>query len=165
MSFSDEIQKIARSVLEVARSKGVKLAVAESCTGGLVSAALTDIPGSSAVVERGFITYSNEAKMEMLGVPGKLIQDHGAVSEQVAEAMADGALAKSYADVAVSITGVAGPGATGAKPEGRVCFALAKDGQGTAAVTVEFGALGRTSVREASVLYALNMVLDALETG
>ena len=108
--IDDELLSRAAALLEVYRAKRMMLATAESCTGGLVTACLTEIAGSSDVVERGFVTYSNEAKTEMLGVPADLIRNHGAVSEEVAHAMADGALAHARADVAVSITGIAGPG-------------------------------------------------------
>lgn len=139
---------------------------AESCTGGMVAAALTDIAGSSDVVERGFVTYSNEAKAECLGVPLPLIERHGAVSEPVARAMADGALAQSRAQVAVSVTGIAGPGGgTAEKPEGLVHFACARRGTATAHHRAEFGALGRAAVRQASVVQALEMLLSAAEDG
>ena len=141
------------------------VATAESCTGGMVAAALTDIPGSSAVVERGFVTYTNAAKTEMLGVPAPLIAAHGAVSEEVARAMADGALARSHAQLAVSITGIAGPGGSEFKPEGRVCFGLAMKGRATTTETVEFGALGRGLVREASRDHALALLQAALTRG
>lgn len=153
---------LAISVLDGARERGVMIATAESCTGGMVAAALTDIPGSSAVVERGFVTYTNAAKTEMLGVPAPLIAAHGAVSEDVAQAMADGALARSHAQLAVSITGIAGPGGSEFKPEGRVCFGLARDGAETRTETVEFGALGRDAVRTAARDHALGLLLAAL---
>ncbi len=142
-------------ILDLARAKGFRIATAESCTGGLIVAALTDIPGSSDVVDRGFVTYSNAAKTEMLGVRADLIDTHGAVSEEVARAMAEGALTHSAADIAVSVTGIAGPGGSEHKPEGRVCFALAAHGARTLAETVEFGAIGRKAVRAASVTHAL----------
>ena len=134
------------------------LATAESCTGGLVAGALTDIPGSSHVVERGFVTYSNEAKNQMLGVPLDLIQSHGAVSEPVARAMAEGAVAHSGADVAVAITGVAGPGGgTAEKPVGLVHFATAETGGDTRVDQQVFGG-DRTAVREQAVLHALSLL-------
>ena len=113
------------AILERARAAGVRIATAESCTGGMVAAALTDIAGSSDVVERGLVTYSNAAKRELLGVRAETLAAHGAVSEQVAREMADGALARAPVGLAVSITGIAGPGGSEFKPEGRVCFALA----------------------------------------
>jgi nicotinamide-nucleotide amidase len=158
----EEIEATARAVLEAAEAAGLMLATAESCTGGLVSAALTAIPGSSKVMDRGFVTYSNEAKAEMLGVDPALIAAHGAVSGPVARAMAEGALARSRAAIAVSVTGIAGPGgATGTKPEGLVHFACACAGRETRAVRVEYGARGRAAVREASVLQALGMLVEA----
>lgn len=156
---------LAISVLDAARTQGVMVAAAESCTGGMVAAALTDIPGSSAVVERGFVTYTNAAKTEMLGVPANLIDTHGAVSEEVARAMAEGALAQSHADLAVSITGIAGPGGSEFKPEGRVCFGVARRGRETRTETIEFGARGRDAVRAAARDHALTLLLAALDTG
>jgi nicotinamide-nucleotide amidase len=141
------------------------LATAESCTGGMVAAALTDIPGASDVVDRGFVTYSNEAKTEMLGVPAGLIAAHGAVSEPVARAMADGALARSRAAVAVAITGVAGPGASERKPEGRVHFAAALRGGPTRHLRRDYGAIGRAGVRARSTEDALQLLLELLGAG
>ena len=152
---------LAAQVLDAARARGVMIATAESCTGGLVAAALTDIPGSSDVVERGFVTYSNAAKVELLGVSDDDLSRFGAVSEQVALAMAQGALARSHAGLAVSTTGIAGPGGSEHKPEGRVCFAIATP-QGARAETVEFGAIGRAQVRRAATGHALRMLLAAL---
>ncbi|MCE8518860.1 CinA family protein [Ruegeria pomeroyi] len=145
-------------LLERARKQETRIATAESCTGGMVIAALTDIPGSSDVVERGFVTYSNSAKQEMLGVRKATLDAHGAVSEQVAREMAEGALDHSRATLAVSITGIAGPGGSEFKPEGRVCFALAGDGIATSSETVEFGALGRAQVRAAARDHALALL-------
>jgi nicotinamide-nucleotide amidase len=153
---------IVREILALAQAKGLMIATAESCTGGMVAAALTDIPGSSAVVERGFVTYSNNAKKEMLGVSESSLTTHGAVSEQVAEEMADGALRHSAAQIAVSITGIAGPGGSEHKPEGRVCFGLARLGQQTRTETVEFGPLGRSTVRERARNHALEMIFISL---
>jgi nicotinamide-nucleotide amidase len=141
-----------------ARAKQVTIATAESCTGGLVAGAITDVPGSSDVFDRGFVTYSNAAKTEMLGVDAGLIAAHGAVSEEVAMAMAEGALSRSDADIAVSVTGVAGPGGSDTKPEGRMCFGLAITGQPTLAETVDFGAKGRDGVRARSVAHALALL-------
>lgn len=151
----------AATVLDLARAKGAMIATAESCTGGMIAAALTDIPGSSDVVDRGFITYSNAAKTEMLGVDPTLIEAHGAVSEQVAHAMAEGARTRSNADYTVAVTGVAGPGGSDAKPEGMVCFGLAGPAR-THTETVQFGSRGRRSVREATVRHALKLLGDAL---
>jgi nicotinamide-nucleotide amidase len=136
----------------------LKLAAAESCTGGLLTALLTEIAGSSDVVERGFVTYSNAAKHEMLGVPEAMLAEHGAVSEPVARAMADGALAHSAADVAVAVTGIAGPGGgTAAKPVGLVHFAAARRGGGVLHRECRFGDIGRSEVRIASVREALQL--------
>lgn len=147
----------AAALLAAARTAGLRLATAESCTGGLVAGAITEVPGSSDVFDRGFVTYSNAAKTEMLGVDPAVIFAHGAVSEPVAAAMAAGALAHSAADVAVSVTGIAGPGGSGFKPEGRVCFAIATAGN-VEAGTVEFGARGRAGVRAAAVDHALALL-------
>ncbi len=149
-------------LLDRAKAQGVMIATAESCTGGMVAAALTDIPGSSAVVDRGFVTYTNDAKQQMLGVRGETLGAYGAVSEQVALEMADGALRQSRAQLAVSITGIAGPGGSEFKPEGRVCFGLAAAGQPTRTETVEFGALGRERVRQAARDHALEMLYSGL---
>ncbi|MHA3915864.1 CinA family protein [Halovulum sp. GXIMD14793] len=150
-------------VLAACRARGWMLATAESCTGGMIIAALTDIAGSSDVVDRGFVTYSNAAKMEMLGVSAATLDEHGAVSEDVAQQMAEGALARSAADIAVSVTGIAGPGGSEHKPEGMVCFGLAVTGRQTKAETVQFGALGRDEVRRATIAHALGLVLKAVE--
>ncbi|MDD9921716.1 MAG: CinA family protein [Boseongicola sp.] len=152
----------AEQLLNMARTKGFMVATAESCTGGMVSAALTDIPGSSDVVDRGFVTYTNEAKMEMLGVRPETLDAYGAVSEETAREMAEGALKNSRADLAVSITGIAGPGGSDFKPEGRVCFGVAMADKGTETETVEFGAIGRSKVRANSVQHALKMLISAL---
>ncbi|MGI9393008.1 MAG: CinA family protein [Boseongicola sp.] len=152
----------AKQLVDIARAKGARIATAESCTGGLIAGAITDVSGSSDVFDRGFITYSNAAKHEMLDVDPKLIAAHGAVSEAVAVAMAEGALGKSDADIAVSVSGIAGPGPSEFKPEGRVCFGLAASGKSTLAETVEFGALGREQVRARSVAHALELLGEAL---
>jgi nicotinamide-nucleotide amidase len=148
-------------LLARARAKGMRIATAESCTGGMVAAALTDITGSSDVFERGFVTYSNAAKVAMLGVQPETLAAHGAVSEAVAEEMALGALRQSEAGLAVSITGIAGPGGSEFKPEGRVCFGLATRA-GVRVETVEFGALGRARVRKAATEHALGLLAAAL---
>ncbi len=149
---------ISNDILDLARAQGVRIATAESCTGGMVAVALTDIPGSSSVVERGFVTYSNEAKIEMLGVSPDMLSTFGAVSEEIAREMAEGALRHSHADLAVSITGIAGPGGSEHKPEGRVCFGLARTGHATRTETREFGAQGRLPVREMSRDHAMTMI-------
>ncbi|MEM9974408.1 MAG: CinA family protein [Pseudomonadota bacterium] len=153
----------AEAVLDAARAQGVRVALAESCTGGMIAAALTDIPGSSDVVERGFVTYSNAAKVEMLGVRAATLDAVGAVSEEVAREMAEGALAQSGADLAVSVTGIAGPGGSEFKPEGRVCFGLSLVGAETVVKTVEFGPRGRGAVRVAARDHALGLMLEALQ--
>ncbi len=153
-------RRLARAVLKAAQ--GRSLVTAESCTGGMVAAALTDIPGSSAAFLGGFVTYSNALKQELLGVPEALLAAYGAVSEPVARAMAEGARARTGADVAVAITGIAGPGGSATKPEGRVCFALVTD-KGTRTETIDFGALGRDRVRKAARDHALLLLLAALE--
>ncbi|MEP0961572.1 MAG: CinA family protein [Roseobacter sp.] len=151
----------AKRILDLAQNAEIKIATAESCTGGLVAVALTDIAGSSSVVERAFVTYSNDAKMDMLGVTPRTLKLYGAVSEQVAREMAIGALQNSKADLTVSITGIAGPGGSDHKPEGRVCFAKA-DKNDVFVETIEFGALGRAHVRTAARDHALGMLLNAL---
>jgi nicotinamide-nucleotide amidase len=152
----------AEALLTLARSRGAKIATAESCTGGLIAGAITDIAGSSDMFDRGFVTYSNAAKTEMLGVRAATLRQFGAVSEEVAREMADGALARSAAGLAVSVTGIAGPGGSEHKPEGRVCFGLAATGAETRTETVDFGPLGRAEVRRATVVHALAMLLRAL---
>ena len=125
----------AAQILRAARSLGLRIATAESCTGGMVAVALTDLPGSSDVFDRGFVTYSNEAKVQLLGVSHQTLSDHGAVSEPVAREMAEGALTHSNANLAVAVTGIAGPGGSQFKPEGRVCFGLARHGKPTEVAT------------------------------
>ena len=153
----------AARLLEVARAKGIVIATAESCTGGMVSAAITDIAGSSAIFDRGFVTYTNDAKMAMLGVSPATLDAFGAVSEQVAEEMCRGALAHSNANLAVSLTGIAGPGGSDFKPEGRVCFGITNS-TATQTETVEFGALGRDNVRQAARDHALDLLLAAADS-
>lgn len=150
-------------ILALARARGVMIATAESCTAGMVAAALTDLAGSSAVFERGFVTYTNAAKTEMLGVEQATLEAQGAVCEAVAAQMATGALARSRAQLAVSLTGIAGPGGSEFKPEGRVCFGLAGP-QGVQTQTVEFGARGRGAVRQAACDHALEMLLSTLKS-
>jgi nicotinamide-nucleotide amidase len=149
------------SILSSARAKGIRIATAESCTGGMVAVALTDIPGSSDVFDCGFVTYSNAAKTEMLGVSQQTLAAHGAVSEQVAAEMAMGALRNSTATLTVSITGIAGPGGSEHKPEGRVCFGIATP-ISTHTETIDFGPLGRAKVRLAARDHALILLAKAL---
>jgi len=152
---------LAEAVLARHRRAGTKLATAESCTGGAIAAALTDIAGSSDVFERGFVVYSNEAKTELLGVPAALIDRHGAVSDVVAAAMAEGALAHSHADLAVSVTGIAGPGGgTPKKPVGLVYIGCVRRG-GAPAVERHVFAGDRAAVRAATVQRALELLLAA----
>ena len=155
----DARRKAAAHVLDLFRARGLKIATAESCTGGLVAAALTDIAGSSDVVDRGFVTYSNEAKEAMLGVSAATLKRYGAVSAQTVAAMADGALKNSLADVSVAITGIAGPGGgTKQKPVGLVHFAAAsRDGRSIVKVR-RYGKIGRRRVRERSVAEALELL-------
>ena len=152
---------IARDILRIGRARGIMIATAESCTAGMVAAALTDVAGSSAIFDRGFVTYTNNAKTDMLGVSTSILAQHGAVSEPVAREMALGALAASTATLAVAVTGIAGPGGSEHKPEGRVCFARATP-EGAITETVDFGALGRMNVRRAATDHALNLLLAAL---
>ena len=152
----------AETLLAACRARGIMLATAESCTGGLIAAALTAIAGSSDVVDRGFVTYSNAAKNEMIGVPMPLIEAHGAVSEDVARAMAEGALVRSRAAIAVSVTGVAGPsGGSAEKPVGLVCFGLARTGSPTVSERHVFPG-DRGEIRAATVAHAFRMIRAAL---
>ena len=164
-SIEIDAQLIAQAaeLLQACRARGETLATAESCTGGLVAATLTAIPGSSDVFERGFVTYANAAKSEMLGVPFWLIERHGAVSEDVARAMAGGALTRSRASLAVAVTGIAGPdGGTAEKPVGLVHFAAGKRDEAIRHERVEFGNLGRAEIRRRSVERALILLHSLL---
>jgi nicotinamide-nucleotide amidase len=153
------LRRSARRVLDLCRARGLKIATAESCTGGLVAAALTEIAGSSAVVDCGFVTYSDEAKQKMLGVPVATLRRHGAVSAETAAAMAKGALKNSCADISVSITGIAGPGGgSRQKPVGLVYFAAASRDGRRLAHSRRFGKIGRGRVRLRSVALALEML-------
>lgn len=160
MSGSDT-RALSRSLLDLCRMRKLTIATAESCTGGLVAGALTDIPGSSDVIDRGFVTYSNDAKRGMLGVKASTLDSFGAVSKETATAMAIGALERAGTDLAVAITGIAGPGgATPGKPVGLVHFAVAaRDGRLTHR-ECRFGAIGRSSVRQRSVVEALRMLME-----
>jgi len=164
--FPSALRDEAARLLDAFRARGQRIVTAESCTGGLIAALLTEIPGSSDVVERGFFTYSNDAKMQMLGVPANLIAAHGAFSETVARAMAEGALRASRADIAVSATGVAGPGGgSEAKPVGLVHLAAARKGGRTLHRECSFGPIGRDLVRRKSVEVALALLWQALGRG
>jgi nicotinamide-nucleotide amidase len=160
--FSAALLQTSTEILERYRHAGLRIVTAESCTGGLVAAALTAIAGSSDVIERGFVTYTNEAKEQLLGVPRVALLSYGAVSEMVARAMAEGALHASFADVAVSVTGIAGPGgATADKPLGLVHFGLARRGRATVAERHVFAG-NRDGVREAALERALSLLLGAV---
>lgn len=154
---------LAIDLMNAAKARRIMIATAESCTGGMVSAAITDAPGSSAIFDRGFVTYTNAAKVQMLGVAPDTLAAHGAVSEAVAREMAQGALARSDAQIAVAITGIAGPGGSDHKPEGRVCFGIATADK-RITETVEFGALGRELVRAAARDHALALLVAHIDT-
>ena len=161
--FTPTITELAVTLLNQARAEGMHIVTAESCTGGLIAGALTEIAGSSDVVDRGFVVYTNRAKTELLGVPPELIGQYGAVSEDVARAMAEGALKHSAAQLAVSCTGIAGPsGATAEKPVGLVHLAAARKGQTTLHEECRFGDIGRGNVRLRSVEEALKLLLQIL---
>lgn len=152
---------LAEQVLKACRDSSLRLVTAESCTGGMVSSTLIDVPGSSSVVLGGVVAYSNGIKKSALGVRAETLAIHGAVSEPVAVEMANGAMARLDSDLAVAITGIAGPGGSADKPEGRVCFAIARRGRETLSETQDFGALGRANVRATSCDHALTMLLNA----
>ncbi len=157
--FTEDLTATAETLLATLRARKLMLATAESCTGGLIAGVLTEIAGSSDVVERGFVTYSNEAKNELIGVPMAMIREHGAVSKEVALAMAAGALAHSRADIAVAVTGVAGPGGgSAAKPVGLVHLAAERRGRAPIHRECRFGEIGRHGIRMATVAVALEMV-------
>ena len=157
--FPDDLLRSAETLLATLRARKLMLATAESCTGGLIAGVLTEIAGSSDVVERGFVTYSNEAKTELIGVPAEMIAAHGAVSREVALAMAAGALAHSRADITVSVTGVAGPGGgSEAKPVGLVHLAAERRGLPPIHRECRFGDIGRHGIRMATIAVAFEMV-------
>ncbi|MEP5760369.1 MAG: CinA family protein [Litoreibacter sp.] len=159
-----DCENTAKAILKRAKELNLTITCAESCTGGLISAALTHSAGASAVFERGFVTYSNQAKMDMLDVSQETLGNVGAVSEEVAQEMADGARQNASAQLAISVTGIAGPGGSDFKPEGRVCFGLSTNSGPTYTETVEFGALGREHVRLETVKHALTMTLNKLNS-
>ncbi len=162
--FADDLRAAAAAVLDACRARGWRLATAESCTGGLIAGCLTEIAGSSLVVDRAFVTYSNQAKTDMLGVPARAIEAHGAVSEAVARAMVEGALARSDAEVAVSCTGIAGPGGgTAEKPVGLVHLAAARKGGPIRHERHEMGDIGRDAVRQRSVAAALGLLAALID--
>ena len=156
------IYKIAKDVFELASFKNIVIASAESCTGGMLSSAITNIPGSSAIFECGFVTYSNISKIKLLNVNQITLKSFGAVSEEVAAEMAIGALKNSKANIAISITGIAGPGGSNTKPEGMVCFSLALEKDIKLTKTKQFGPLGREIVRKKATIYGLNLLKSAL---
>ena len=157
--FPDRLRNLAMLILDDAEQARLKIATAESCTGGLVAALFTDIPGSSTVFERGFVTYSNKAKEEMLGVPGDVLADYGAVSEPVSRMMAEGAMKNSRANIAVGITGVAGPGGgTKMKPVGLVHVACARENRAVVHEMLQLGDIGRTAIRMEAVETALKLI-------
>lgn len=158
--FTEDKIAPARDLLDELRKRGLKIVTAESCTGGLIAALLTEIPGSSDVFERGFVTYSNDAKAETLGVPRAVIEQFGAVSREVAVAMAEGALARSKANIAVAVTGIAGPGGGSVeKPVGLVIIAAARKQSAPMVELHAFGAIGRQDIRLASAHAALKLAL------
>ena len=160
--FPDDIQQLAQQIVAASTARGLMLATAESCTGGLVASALTAVPGSSSALDRGFVTYSNEAKSQMLDVRQTTLMAHGAVSEETARAMAEGAVSNSRAEISVSVTGIAGPGGGSAdKPVGLVHFA-SQGPKGLTHVQKRFGDIGRDGIRMASVRTALSMLADQL---
>lgn len=160
---SSIINDLATIVVQRFSAEKMTIATAESCTGGLICGALTDIAGSSSVIDRGFVTYSNEAKAEMLGVPMRLILENGAVSKAVAQAMVSGALLHSKVDIAVAVTGIAGPdGGALDKPVGLVYIAAQRRGRDSVVSKELFGNIGRDSVRQQTVIKALQMLLDQL---
>lgn len=161
MKLPDEIKKLATSVVAQLKAQKLTLATAESCTGGLIAGAITAVPGSSEVLYGGFVTYANEAKIAMIGVPYSLLYRHGAVSQEVAIAMADGALGVAGTDLTLAVTGIAGPdGGSAEKPVGTVHFALAM-GDDTTHVHKVFANMDRDAVRQATIIQALNMILKA----
>lgn len=159
--YSDRLLNLARLTLDDAEKRRLKIVTAESCTGGLLSALFVDIPGSSSVFERGFVCYSNKSKEEVLGVPGDIIADYGAVSEIVARSMAEGALENSRANIAISITGIAGPGGgTRLKPVGTVHFAVARENAPIRHFVEQYGNIGRLQVRLAALETACNLLIQ-----
>ncbi len=159
--FPEELTARASALIDLCRSRRLMLATAESCTGGLIAGLITAVPGSSEVLDCGFVTYSNDAKARMIGVPPQLIAEHGAVSEEVARAMAEGALAQSAADVAIAVTGVAGPGGgTALKPVGLVHCAAARKGRPTLTRALRLGDIGRDKVRLETVRAAVEMAYE-----
>ena len=154
-----QFYKLKQEIIYLFKGKSAMICCAESCTGGMVANALTDLPRSSIIFDCGFVTYSNSAKIDILGVEEQTLKSFGAVSEEVAQEMAKGALARSQASLSISVTGIAGPGGSDSKPEGRVCFGLALEDGKCTSQTVDFGAIGRSNVREASCKFALEVII------
>ena len=159
-----DISEIAKEVFDLASINGVVIASAESCTGGMLSSAITEIPGSSAIFDCGFVTYSNISKMTLLSVNENTLHRHGAVSEKVAGEMAIGAINNSQASLAISITGIAGPGGSTTKPEGMVCFSIAINNKIKLTETKNWGPLGRNRIRQTATLYGLQLLSRTLRT-
>ena len=151
-----------KDLYAIAKKRRSKIVSAESCTAGLLAACLTEMPGSSGFFEQGYITYSNRSKISVLGVDKKTLEKHGAVSEEVAKQMAEGALNRSMGTIAISITGIAGPGGSDYKPEGLVCFAIAKNNGEIRVETVEYGPLGRNNIRSSAVIKAIKLLYEEL---
>ena len=151
-----------KSLYDIAIKRGSKIVSAESCTSGLLAACLTEMPGSSAFFEQGYITYSNHSKISVLGVDEKILEKYGAVSEEVAKQMAEGALNRSMGTIAISITGIAGPGGSDYKPEGLVCFAVAQKNGEIRVETMEYGPLGRSNIRSSAVKKAIELLHEQL---
>ena len=158
-----DIFNIAKEIIDLANLNKAVISSAESCTGGMLSSAITEIPGSSVIFECGFVTYSNISKMELLSVKENTLRFYGAVSEEVAGEMAIGALDNSKASLAVSITGIAGPGGTNTKPEGMVCFSIAFEKEIKLTETKKWGALGRNEIREKATLHSLQLLSETLK--
>lgn len=160
---SQKIYDLAHRIVAASTDKGLSITTVESCTGGLIAGAITEIAGSSAMFMQGFVTYSNEAKTELVQVPVNVLQNHGAVSQEVARAMAQGALSAANANIAISVTGIAGPGGgTAEKPVGLVWFGRATK-EGTQCWSQNFEDTGRTDIRQAAVLFALERIGEAVE--
>ena len=159
-----DIFEIAKEVFDLANINGVVIASAESCTGGMLSSAITEIPGSSAIFDCGFVTYSNISKMTLLSVNENTLYHHGAVSEEVAGEMAIGAINNSQASLAISITGIAGPGGSSTKPEGMVCFSVAINNEIKLTETKNWGPLGRDRIRQTATLHGLQLLSRTLST-
>ena len=158
-----DIFNIAKEIIELANLNKAVIASAESCTGGLLSSAITEIPGSSVIFECGFVTYSNISKMELLSVKENTLNFYGAVSEEVAGEMAIGAINNSKANLAISITGIAGPGGSNTKPEGMVCFSIAFENEIKLTETKKWGALGRNIIRQKATLHGLRLLSRTLK--